>query len=239
MKSFDRLPAAFQCDAVRPYYDKLCKKTASLVVKRIFDIVVALVMLAFLILPILVIAVLVKATSPGHVFFRQERVTTYGRRFRIFKFRTMVENAEALGTQVTTDGDSRVTKIGRVLRKYRLDELPPQTMTWEAAWFGAAIGFPCVGVLNLNNIRDMDNDRLHGKHTFASLLGPIGGRVYHTCLLTGCLTIFALYGHWWTLCVLPIWAWHLWYVWTHSEKLDLQMPVLMFSTLIVSILALI
>ena len=124
VKSFDRLPAAFQCDAVRPYYDKLCKKTASLVVKRIFDIVVALVMLAFLILPILVIAVLVKATSPGHVCFRQERVTTYGRRFRIFKFRTMVENAEALGTQVTTDGDSRVTKIGRVLRKYRLDELP-------------------------------------------------------------------------------------------------------------------
>ena len=96
VKSFDRLPAAFQCDAVRPYYDKLCKKTASLVVKRIFDIVAALVMLAFLILPILVIAVLVKATSPGHVFFRQER----------------------------TDGDSRVTKIGRVLRKYRLDELP-------------------------------------------------------------------------------------------------------------------
>jgi lipopolysaccharide/colanic/teichoic acid biosynthesis glycosyltransferase len=77
-----------------------------------------------LILPILVIAVLVKATSPGHVFFRQERVTTYGRHFRIFKFRTMVENAEALGTQVTTDSDSRVTKIGRVLRKYRLDELP-------------------------------------------------------------------------------------------------------------------
>ena len=117
--------------------------------------------------------------------------------------------------------------------------LQTQTMTWEAAWCGAAIGFPCVGVLNLNNIRDMDNDRLHGKHTFASLLGPIGGRVYHTCLLTGCLTIFALYGHWWTLCVLPIWAWHMWYVWTHSEKLDLQMPVLMFSTLIVSILALI
>ena len=117
--------------------------------------------------------------------------------------------------------------------------LQTQTMTWEAAWCGAAIGFPCVGVLNLNNIRDMANDRVHGKHTFASLLGPIGGRVYHTALLVGCLTIFALYGHWWTLCVLPIWVWHLWYVWTHSEKLDLQMPVLMFFTLIVSILALI
>lgn len=117
--------------------------------------------------------------------------------------------------------------------------LQTQTMTWEAAWCGAAIGFPCVGVLNLNNIRDMANDRLHGKHTFASLLGPTGGRIYHTCLLIGCLTIFALYGHWWTLCVLPIWAWHLRYIWTHTERLDKQMPVLMFSTLIVSVLALI
>ena len=124
MKSFDRLPAAFQCDAVRPYYDQLCKKTGSRVVKRMFDLAVALVMLVLLILPILVIAVIVRATSPGRVFFRQERVTTYGRHFKIFKFRTMVENAEALGTQVTTDSDSRVTKIGRFLRKYRLDELP-------------------------------------------------------------------------------------------------------------------
>ena len=117
--------------------------------------------------------------------------------------------------------------------------LQTQTMNWEAACCGAAIGFPCVGVLNLNNIRDMANDRVHGKRTFASLLGPTGARVYHTGLLVGCLTIFALYGHWWTLCVLPIWAWHLWYVWTHKEGLDKQMPVLMFSTLIVSILALI
>lgn len=117
--------------------------------------------------------------------------------------------------------------------------LQVQSLTWEVVWCGAAIGFPCVGVLNLNNIRDMKNDRLHGKHTFASLLGQTGARVYHTCLLTGCLSIFALYGHWWTLCILPVWAWHLWYVWSHGEKLDKQMPVLMFSALIVSILALI
>ncbi len=117
--------------------------------------------------------------------------------------------------------------------------LQVHSLTWEVVWCGAAIGFPCVGVLNLNNIRDMKNDRVHGKHTFASWLGQIGARVYHTCLLTGCLSIFALYGHWWTLCILPIWFWHLWYVWSHSEKLDKQMPVLMFSTLIVSILALI
>lgn len=117
--------------------------------------------------------------------------------------------------------------------------LQVQTMTYEVALIGAAIGLPCVGVLNLNNIRDMQNDRKHGKRTFASWLGPIGGRIYHTILLIGCLAIFVVYGRYWTLCVIPIWTWHLWYVWTHTEKLDKQMPVLMFSTLLVSILALI
>lgn len=116
--------------------------------------------------------------------------------------------------------------------------LMAQTMTWEAAWCGAAIGLPCVGVLNLNNIRDMANDQEHGKHTFAGLLGQTGGRIYHTILIIGCLTVFCAYGHGWTLCILPVWAWHLWYVWTHTEKLDKQMPILMFSTLIVSILVL-
>ena len=117
--------------------------------------------------------------------------------------------------------------------------LETQTMSWEVAMCGAAIGLPCVGVLNLNNIRDMANDRAHGKHTFASLLGQRGGRVYHTCLLLGCLLLFVLYGHVWTLCITPVWAWHLWYVWTHSERLDKQMPVLMLTTLCVALLALI
>lgn len=114
-----------------------------------------------------------------------------------------------------------------------------QSVTWEVVWYGVAVGFPCVCVLNLNNIRDMVNDRKHGKHTFASLLGPTGSRVYHTLLLIGCLTIFALYGHFWCLCILPVWAWHLWYIWSHTDKLDKQMPVLMFTTLIVVLLALI
>lgn len=116
--------------------------------------------------------------------------------------------------------------------------LQVQNLTAEIFWYGAAIGLPCVGVLNLNNIRDMQNDRAHGKRTFASLLGERGGRVYQTLLLVGCLAIFCLYGHWWVLCIIPIWGWHLWYVWSHTEKLDKQMPVLMFSTLIVAILAL-
>ena len=113
------------------------------------------------------------------------------------------------------------------------------SMKWEVFACGAAIGFPCVGVLNLNNIRDMQNDLLHGKRTFASCLGSQGARQYHTLLLAGGIAIFCTYGHYWTLCVAPLWAWHLWYVWTHMEKLDKHMPILMFSTLIVSVLALI
>lgn len=116
--------------------------------------------------------------------------------------------------------------------------LQVQNLTAEIFWCGAAIGLPCVGVLNLNNIRDMQNDRAHGKRTFASLLGERGGRVYQTLLLIGCLAIFCVYGHWWVLCIIPVWGWHLRYVWSHTEKLDKQMPVLMFSTLIVAILAL-
>ena len=109
--------------------------------------------------------------------------------------------------------------------------LQTQTLTWEAVWCGAAIGLPCVGVLNLNNIRDMNNDRVHGKHTLASALGVRGAKIYHSCLLLGCLAIFMMYGHWWALCVLPVWAWHLWFVWNNEGKsLDRQMPVLMLST---------
>lgn len=117
--------------------------------------------------------------------------------------------------------------------------LMTQTLTWEAVACGAAIGLPCVGVLNLNNIRDMANDRMHGKHTFASLLGPIGARVYHTLMLIGCLLLFALFGHYWTLCIIPLWAWHLWFLWTHHERLDTHMPVLMFTTLLVALLTLV
>ena len=117
--------------------------------------------------------------------------------------------------------------------------LQTQTMTREVVWLGVAIGLPCVGVLNLNNIRDMAHDIAHGKRTFASILGPIGGRVYQTLLLAGCLGIFIMYGRYWVLCVLPVWVWHLCYVWTHREKLDKQMPILMITTLFVAVLALI
>lgn len=116
--------------------------------------------------------------------------------------------------------------------------LETQTMSWEVFWSGVAIGLPCVGVLNLNNIRDMENDRIHGKRTFASLIGPVGARVYHYLLLFGCLLIFILLGRYWVGLVVPIWAWHIRFVGMHNTMLDKQMPVLMFSTLFVALLAL-
>lgn len=124
MKSFDKLPPQFQCDEVKAYYDILCKKQASLVFKRVTDIFLSVIVLIVLIIPIIIIAIAVKATSKGPVLYKQVRVTTYGKHFKILKFRTMVENADKIGSLVTTDSDSRVTGIGRTLRKYRLDELP-------------------------------------------------------------------------------------------------------------------
>lgn len=124
MISFDKLPQRFQCDEVREYYDILCKKKFSIILKRITDIFMALVMLIFLIIPIIIISIAVKCTSKGPVFYKQVRVTAYGRRFKILKFRTMVVGADKIGSLVTTDGDRRITKMGKFLRKYRLDELP-------------------------------------------------------------------------------------------------------------------
>lgn len=124
MKPFEKLPLQFQCDEVKEYYDILCKKRGSLFLKRAIDLIFAVILLIFLIIPIIIISIAVKTTSKGPVFYRQVRVTTYGKRFRILKFRTMVENADKIGSLVTTDSDIRVTKVGRFLRKYRLDELP-------------------------------------------------------------------------------------------------------------------
>lgn len=124
MKAFEKLPPCFQNDEVRVYYDILKKKCISRVLKRTVDIFFSAILLIFLIIPIAVISIAVKADSKGPVLFRQERITTYGKKFKILKFRTMVQNAESLGSMVTTESDSRVTKIGKFLRKYRLDELP-------------------------------------------------------------------------------------------------------------------
>lgn len=121
---WDDLPDKMKNKEVRPYYNILVRKQKQLAAKRVFDIIFSLFMLIILSPLFLVIAVWIKLDSGGPVFFRQERVTQYGRHFRIFKFRTMVENAEKLGSQVTEENDRRITRAGLLIRKKRLDELP-------------------------------------------------------------------------------------------------------------------
>ena len=124
LRKWSELPDFMRTKEVRKYYNILVKKSAWFKAKRLLDIIVAFIMLVVLALPMLVIAVLIKLDSRGPVLFRQDRITQYGKTFTIFKFRTMVVNASELGAQVTGDNDSRITKVGRVLRRLRMDEFP-------------------------------------------------------------------------------------------------------------------
>lgn len=123
MISWEKLPPQMQTEAVKPYYEILQKKQISLIFKRSFDIVVSLIMLLILSPVFFVLAIAIKLDSKGPVFYRQVRVTQYGKEFRIFKFRTMVNNADKIGSQVTVGGDSRITRVGKVIRECRLDEI--------------------------------------------------------------------------------------------------------------------
>lgn len=124
LRKWEDLPDFMRTDAVRPYWEILNKKRFSLLMKRLFDIVVGVILLIILAIPMIITAIAIKLDSPGPVFYKQERVTTYGKKFRIHKFRTMVDNAESLGTSVTVGNDSRITRLGSKLRGNRLDELP-------------------------------------------------------------------------------------------------------------------
>lgn len=121
---FEELPEEFRNDAVKKYYNILKNKKRSLAVKRAFDVVVSLFLLVLLIIPIVIIALFVKLTSKGPIIYKQQRVTTYNRKFNIYKFRTMIINADKVGTLVTSAKDPRITRVGHFLRKYRLDEIP-------------------------------------------------------------------------------------------------------------------
>lgn len=124
LRKWEDLPAEMKNEPVRPYYEYLAKHKMSLAAKFLLDKVLAVILLLVLSPIFLVIAVWIKCDSAGEVFFRQERVTRYGEKFRIYKFRTMVKNAESLGSQVTTNADMRVTKVGKKIRACRLDEIP-------------------------------------------------------------------------------------------------------------------
>ena len=178
LKAWEELPDDMRVPEVRPYYEILQKRKLSLLVKRVFDFVAAVLLLLVLAIPMAVIAVCVKADSEGPVFYRQERVTTYGKRFRIHKFRTMVTGADRIGSAVTVSNDSRITRVGSKLRRLRLDELPqifdvlegnmsfvgtrPEAVKYVEQYrpeFYATLLLP-AGITSEASIRYKDEDRL-------------------------------------------------------------------------------
>ena len=124
LRNWEDLPKEMKNEQVRPYYDYLAQQKMTLAMKFLLDKIFAAILLLILSPIFFAIAIWIKMDSPGEIFFRQERVTRYGEKFRIYKFRTMVKNAESLGSQVTTNADMRVTKVGKKIRACRLDEIP-------------------------------------------------------------------------------------------------------------------
>lgn len=178
LRKWDDLPEFMRTPEVRPYWEVLNKKRGQLVLKRVFDLVVSIILLVILAFPMGVIAILIKRDSEGSVFFRQERVTTYGKHFYIHKFRTMVSNADKIGAAVTVESDPRITKIGLKLREYRLDELPqvldvivgdlsfvgtrPEAVKYVKMYkseFNATLLMP-AGITSEASIRYKDEDKL-------------------------------------------------------------------------------
>ncbi|MGN1051264.1 MAG: sugar transferase [Acutalibacteraceae bacterium] len=121
---FEKLPSEFRNDEVKVYYDILYNKRKKLIIKRILDIIVSLLLIVVLFIPMCIIAFLVKLSSKGPVFYKQERITTNGKKFKILKFRSMLVNSDQCGELLTKQNDERITGIGKFIRKYRLDELP-------------------------------------------------------------------------------------------------------------------
>lgn len=122
LKKWEDIPVEMQNDEVRKYYDILQKKKGSLIFKRCFDVLMSLIMLVLLSPVFLIFGIAIKLDSKGPVFYRQERVTRWNERFRIFKFRSMVHDADK-GSPITVKGDSRITRMGKFMRRFRLDEL--------------------------------------------------------------------------------------------------------------------
>ena len=124
MLKWDELPLEMQLSEVEPYYQLVSQRKGSLVLKRCLDFLLALVLL-FLTSPLfIVLSIWIKLDSKGPVIYKQKRVTQYNRHFKIWKFRTMVTDADKKGSLVTSANDNRITKVGNFIRRVRLDELP-------------------------------------------------------------------------------------------------------------------
>lgn len=121
---YDQLPQQFQNEYCREVYNKLHKKNIYFLIKRIFDINLSLLMIFGFSFLLIIISLMIKMNSKGPILYKQVRITKNMKEFKIWKFRTMIIDADKVGTLVTVDGDKRITSIGKVLRKYRIDELP-------------------------------------------------------------------------------------------------------------------
>ena len=171
LKKWEDIPEIFHHSDVKKYYDILEKKKFQLVLKRLFDIIVSLILIVILIVPMVIIGIIIKCTSKGKVIFKQERVTTYGRLFNIYKFRTMYTDKMTEGYQITVKDDPRITPIGHKLRKLRLDELPQlfNVLKGDMSFVGTR---PEV----------MKYVKAYTPEMYASLLMPAGITSY-TCIL--------------------------------------------------------
>ena len=178
MKTWDQLPDFMRIPEVRPYWEILYRQRGRLVLKRLFDLALALILVIPLLIPMAIIAAAIKLDSKGPALFCQERVTAYGKRFRIHKFRTMAPDAEQTGSAVTVGDDVRITKFGAKLRRYRLDELPqlidvirgdmsfvgtrPEVVRYVDSYrpeYYATLLLP-AGITSEASIRYLDEDRL-------------------------------------------------------------------------------
>lgn len=121
---WESLPTNMRTIEVKQYYNIVYRKRAYLFVKRLMDMIFSFFLIILLLPLFALVGILIKLDSTGPIMFKQIRVTQYGKLFRILKFRTMVQRAEKIGSQVTVTDDPRITKIGKVLRKYRIDEMP-------------------------------------------------------------------------------------------------------------------
>lgn len=124
MKKWENLPELLRKEEIKPYYKALKSKGFSLFLKRTFDIFVSSLLIILLSPVMLVLSIMIKCDSKGPVFYKSIRVTRYGKDFKIFKFRTMVTDADKKGSLITVSGDSRITKVGSKIRGSRLDEIP-------------------------------------------------------------------------------------------------------------------
>ena len=183
LSAWNELPEWMRNEEVRKYHEILKRKRFTLMLKRFFDVVMSLLLLILLSWLFLILAIWIKADSKGSVFYRQERITQYGKRFRIYKFRTMVSDADKIGALVTTANDARITKVGARIRKCRLDEIPQliNVLKGEMSFVGtrpevekyvreysdemkATLLLP-AGVTSLSSIRFKEDDSLIAEYS--------------------------------------------------------------------------